>query len=577
MATGADIANAYVQIIPSAEGIKGQLTETMGGEAEKAGKASGGKFASALGKGIAAGGTAIATATVAMTTALVNGTSQVAEYGDHIDKMSQKLGISATAYQEWDAIMQHSGTSIDSMQKGIITLTKAAESDSKAFQALGLSQEEVASMNQEELFAATIKGLQDMEEGSERTALASSLLGGAAKELGPLLNTSAEDTEAMRQRVHELGGVMSDEAVKASAAYQDSLQDMKTAFDGAKNSLIGDFMPGITSVMDGLTEIISGGDGLPMIKEGVSDFVHQISEVLPQLIDIGSGIVVSLADAIVENLPALLDSAVSAISTITEGLLTPENIEKLVNASIDIILALSDALVDALPLIINAAVILITTLTKKLGDPDTLMKLVKAAIEIIKALVKGLIDAVPQLIKAAVELIKNLANALVQNFPQIIAKGKEIVGKIAEGIRSALSTVMTVGRSIVEGIWSGISNAFGWIKEKITGWVGNVMSFIKNLFGIHSPSSWARDTIGANIALGIGEGFEDEIGTVKRMMQGALPELASVGSPFRLGFRTSPTYQYGGVTIQILGREKDADTLARELQGALERRAAVWA
>ena len=166
---------------------------------------------------------AVGTAGVAMAKSLWNGTKELAEYGDNIDKMSQKMGISAQAYQEWDAVMQHSGTSIDSMQRGMITLSKAAEKGAEEFEALGISQEQLASMSQEELFAKTIEGLQNMEAGTERTALAQKLLGGSAKELGALLNTSAEETQKMKDRVHELGGVMSDEAVKAAAKFQDNM------------------------------------------------------------------------------------------------------------------------------------------------------------------------------------------------------------------------------------------------------------------------------------------------------------------------------------------------------------------
>lgn len=113
-------------------------------------------------------------------------------------------------------------------------------------------------MSQEELFNATIAGLQNVENETERTYLAGQLLGRGATELGALLNTSAEDTEAMRQQVHDLGGVMSDEAVKSAAAYQDSLQNMQVAFGGLKNNLISGFMPSITTVMDGLAAIFSG-------------------------------------------------------------------------------------------------------------------------------------------------------------------------------------------------------------------------------------------------------------------------------------------------------------------------------
>ena len=168
---------------------------------------------------------AISGAAVAATGAFISGAKEVAEYGDNIDKMSQKMGMSAEAYQEWDAVMQHSGTSMETMKAGMKTLANAVESGNEAFQRIGLTQEELAKMSQEDIFAATIEGLQNVEDVTERTYLAGQLLGRGATELGALLNTSAEETQAMRDRVHELGGVMSDEAVKASARFQDNLQE----------------------------------------------------------------------------------------------------------------------------------------------------------------------------------------------------------------------------------------------------------------------------------------------------------------------------------------------------------------
>lgn len=258
---------------------------------------------------------AVTAGAAALTGALISGASQIAAYGDNIDKMSQKMGMSSTAYQEWDAILQHSGTSIEGMQRGMMSLSAAAEKGSEAFEQIGISQERLATMSQEELFAETIKGLQGMEEGSERAVLAQKLLGGAAKELGPLLNTSAEETEAMRKRVHELGGVMGDDAVKASAKFQDSLQDMKTVFSGLKASIMTGFMPGITSVMDGITEIFSGNaeGGIAMVTEGINAISEQISTVVPALIELGTQILEPLIGAIADQLPTIITTLLPVI------------------------------------------------------------------------------------------------------------------------------------------------------------------------------------------------------------------------------------------------------------------------
>ena len=43
-----ELAKAYVQIIPSAEGIKGKISEVMGGEASSAGNSSGQTLGSTL-------------------------------------------------------------------------------------------------------------------------------------------------------------------------------------------------------------------------------------------------------------------------------------------------------------------------------------------------------------------------------------------------------------------------------------------------------------------------------------------------------------------------------------------------
>ena len=157
-----------------------------------------------VGKVGAAAFGAVAAGATAYSAVVVKNVKATAKYGDNVDKMSQKMGITAKAYQEWDAIMKHCGTSIDSLKPSMKTLANAAQKNAEEFQKLGISQKEVKTLSQEELFKRTIEGLQKMEEGTERTATASKLLGRGATELGALLNTSAEDTEKMRKTKVEL-------------------------------------------------------------------------------------------------------------------------------------------------------------------------------------------------------------------------------------------------------------------------------------------------------------------------------------------------------------------------------------
>ena len=451
-------------------------------QAEKSGSSLATSLKSGLATAAKVGAAAIGAVTAAsgaLYTGITAAAGSVAAYGDNIDKMSQKMGMSAEAYQEWDAVMQHSGTSIESLQAGMKTLANAVENGNGAFKRLGISQEEIAKMSNEELFSATITALQNVDNETERTYLAGQLLGRGATELGALLNTSAEDTQAMKDRVHELGGVMSDEAVKASARYQDSLQDMKTSFSGLKNNLIGDFLPGLSTVMDGIASLVTGENGAQStISNGISQMLETMNSSLPRFFDAGKEVVEAIFQAVIRNLPQMVSGGIEILMSIVDGIVN--NIDEIIDSTIEVIDAVIDGLTNNLP------------------------KLVEGGVKLTIALAVGLIKAIPR---------------LVQNIPQIIAA-------IVKGFVAGTSQILEVGKNIVRGIWKGISAMGGWIREKVTGFFNGIVDGVKGILGIHSPSKVFAG-IGENMALGLGEGWNGEFDAVKKSVNGDMDFVGS--------------------------------------------------
>ena len=451
-------------------------------KAEKSGSSLATSLKSGLATAAKVGAAAIGAVTAAsgaLYTGITAAAGSVAAYGDNIDKMSQKMGMSAEAYQEWDAVMQHSGTSMETLKAGMKTLANAVENGNGAFKRLGISQEEIAKMSNEELFSTTITALQNVENETERTYLAGQLLGRGATELGALLNTSAEDTQAMKDRVHELGGVMSDEAVKASARYQDSLQDMKTSFSGLKNNLIGDFLPGLSTVMDGIASLVTGENGAQStISSGISQMLETINSSLPRFFDAGKEVVEAIFQAVIRNLPQMVSGGIEILMSIVDGIIN--NIDEIIDSTIEVIDAVIDGLTNNLP------------------------KLVEGGVKLTIALAVGLIKAIPR---------------LVQNIPQIIAA-------IVKGFVAGTSQILEVGKNIVRGIWNGISAMSGWIWEKVTGFFSGIVDGVKGILGIHSPSKVFAG-IGENMALGLGEGWNDEFGAVKKSVAGDMDFVGS--------------------------------------------------
>lgn len=418
-------------------------------------------------------------------TKIVDASGKVAEYGDNIDKMSQKMGISAEAYQEWDAIMQHSGTSIEALKPSMKILATQAEKGSDAFAKLGISQEEVANLSQEELFAKVISELQQMEEGSERTYITSQLLGRGAIELGALLNTSAEDTEKMRQRVHELGGVMSNEAVKAAAAYQDSLQDMQTAIDSITRNAVSNFLPSITSVMDGIANIFSGDKdlGLTQMKDGIDSLIATISDGIPKVIEIGGEIIGALGQSIMDNLPNILSSGVEIITTLTTQLI--ESLPTFVDAALQIILAISTGLSDAYPELIPTIVDVVLQIVETLIDNVDM--LIDASIAIILGLANGLISAMPRLLEKAPTIVQKLVTTLVDNAPKLVDAALQLIMALTnflvdpQNIDLIIDTTITVLMTIINALIDNAPEMVDAALEIIGALAAGLLMFVGNL------------------------------------------------------------------------------------------------
>ena len=461
----------------------------------------------------------------------------MADYGDNIDKMSQKMGMSAEGYQEWDFIMQHCGTSMETMKASMKTLANAASTDSEAFDQLGISQEQIANMSQEELFNATIAALQNVEDETTRTYLAGQTLGRGATELGALLNTSAEDTEAMRQQVHDLGGVMSDDAVKAAAAYKDSLQNLQTSISGLKNNMSAQLLPAVTQVMDGLTLIFSGGDmeaGMEMIGQGIDELAAKLEEILPKFLELGSQIIMKIAEVIIENLPTLIDSGMSIINELIAGII--EALPQLLEAGMQIITGLVDATLQNLPMLVQVALQMLLTLAQGITDQlptlipaiidvvlqvvntliENLPMLIEGAIQLFLGIVTGLIQALPQIIAALPTLIDSIIQALIASIPMLIDCGVQLFLALIENLPAIIVAICKAAPEIVKSLVRGFlelavqikevgTKLMTKLKEGITGMVSNLVSAAKDLGknvvdgiwnGISAGWDWLKEKVG---------------------------------------------------------------------------------
>ena len=468
-----ELGKAYVQIVPSAKGISGSITKELSPETEAAGQKTGKGFAGKLAKGLAVGGAAIAAGSADALVGIVKGAKGVSEYGDNVDKMSQKLGLSSDAYQKWDYVLNLAGTDMGSMTTGLKTLTNkfddaknGSEGAQEMFSKLGISMEDASKMSREDLFQAAINGLQGMEDTTERAALANDLFGKSGQNLAPLFNQSAKATKEQMALAEKYGMVMPEATVKASAAFQDSLTTMQGASTGLKNRLLGEFLPSMTKITDGLGKLFVGDmSGINDLSNGISGFAGKVGEMAKKLLPIVAKTLSQIVTKAIAIAPKLLASGGKMLMSIASGIqgamptLTSKLPQLLSNAL--------KAATKALPGVLDSGVQIIGSLIT--GVYKTLPKLITSIATFIQT-------NLPTVASHAGQLMITIGKALITNLPAIAAALLKLSLAIIKGVASIAVKLVKSGLSMMKSLASGILRG---VKSTVGGVLKGIWNAVK--------------------------------------------------------------------------------------------------
>lgn len=368
--------------------------------------------------------------------------------------------------------------------------------------------------------------------------------------------TSKEASETIEGSINSVKGAWENLLVgitNPDADWDKLIQNLVDTVTAAGENIL----PAVGSALVGVSALIR--DLFPMIAQEIPTL---ISEILPQLVDTGISVVNSLITGIQQNLPALMEGAIQIVTSIGNAIITM--LPQILTIAMQLIQTLINGIITMLPQIIQMGMQLITQLILGIaqmlpqlipqainaiitivnGLLDNIDMLIDAAIQLILGLADGLINALPILIEKVPEIIMKLVTALIKNAPKILEAGVQLIVKLVEGVGSVLgklgqmagtiiqtiwdglkslpSKMIEVGKNLIQGIWNGISNAVGWLWDKISGFCSGIVDKIKGFFGIHSPSKVFADEVGKFLALGLGEGFDDNLGKVYRQMQSAV-------------------------------------------------------
>lgn len=313
------------------------------------------------------------------------------------------------------------------------------------------------------------------------------------------------------------------EARENQAAMDRTLANLGSTIANVKNQLTNALGPALRGIVDAFNAILSGEEGGgASLGAALQQFFAAIGELAPQVMEVGGQILSGIAQGIVAALPTLLTTGAQIIMQLASGILSA--IPQMVSQLPQIITEFINYMSSEFPTILQEGTELFNNFVDGLigAIPDMVAQLP----EVITAFVGFITDNLPNILESGVSILTNLIEGIIGAIPDLVAALPQIIDAIVTGIGDLMGNILDIGRSIVEGIWQGITNAGEWLVGKITGWFDGVVGSVKRFLGINSPSRVFADQVGANMALGVGEGFADEMGTVERQLNRAMSGLA---------------------------------------------------
>lgn len=335
-------------------------------------------------------------------------------------------------------------------------------------------------------------------------------------------------------------GVTGTTAKEASSTLSGSISAMKSAWE---NLMVGvadedaDMGQLATKFVD--TVVTAAGNIIPRIGAILSGMVEMVREVAPQVIEAGKGLLASLTNGVVQNIPDML-SRIPEVFTAFLGFITaklPEVLSKgveVLNNLVNGVLGAIPDMLSKLPEVFDAFVSFVA---------KNLPVIMSAGVDILVNLVSGIIKAIPAMVARIPEIITSFIDTIHKNLPGIIRAGYDLLMKLGDGIfdalpglledlpeiganileamAKALAGIVDIGADIVRGLWEGITSMGSWLGGKVTGFFDGLFDDVKENEEIHSPSKkWAY--IGKNDALGFGAGWLDGLESVEKNVTSGL-------------------------------------------------------
>jgi hypothetical protein len=221
--------------------------------------------------------------------------NSTAGLGDHAAKTADELGLTVEAYQEMVYAGERSGiaqNTMDSSMRRFVKRTgeaaRGAGAARQAYEALGLSAEDLSAMQPDEALAMVADRLQSVSNHGQKVDLASQLFGNEGAAMLNLLKDGSAGLQQLRRDARITGYVMSEESARDAVKFKDALLDAQLGLKGMKNTIGAELMPAVTDMMGQLFQWMS--ENRDQVKAFAREFGQRLKQAIPVIRDIAVGV-----------------------------------------------------------------------------------------------------------------------------------------------------------------------------------------------------------------------------------------------------------------------------------------------
>lgn len=491
MADGIELGKAYVQIVPSAQGIKSALTEMFDEETEglgeQTGKSIGQELIGTLKKVIAAAGIGkIISDSINMGGALQQSLGGVETlFKDSADTVKEyaaqayrTVGLSANDYMEQttsfaasllSSVSQDTDAAAQLANMAMVDMADNANKMGTDMQDIQNAYQGFAKQNYTMLDNLKL-GYGSTQAEMQRLLNDATKISGVKYDLGNLADMYSA-IHIIQQEMDITGTTAKEAATTLTGSF--------AAMKAAAENVMGNWSTGadLTEPLQALADTAQTflvDNLLPMIGNVLAGIPEIVYSLVPELLQTGTELLSSLAQGFTEGIPEFFSTALPQLLAFTDQL--RDNAASFVDAGLNLITQLLNGLIAGLPDLIAYVPDIIINICGIIND--NMPKILGEGVAIIVQLIAGLVQTVPSLLanwKKILEAVLSVISAI--NWLNI---GKNILTGVANGVKS-------MGSSMLNAFKGGFSSALNWIKSlpsQAVQWGKNlIQSFINGLTG----------------------------------------------------------------------------------------------